>query len=173
MVSRINGINLSNFNEQQWEKRTIAQFIKISIIFIFLFSLAILLQLFASSKKQNIKQLLEHKNNIELKLSEIEHNIAQLNQQQAIDLSHFFTKNTVLSFNQLMRQIPIKTGGIEVIHFYFDDKEKIKIAGKYEKQTDFELLEKYFKNQGFKITIEYLQSNGKIKADFSLVLEKE
>lgn len=173
MDSQISGINLSNFNEQQWVKQAIAQFIKISIIFICLFSLTIILQLFAASKAQNIKQLLEYKNNTEIKLREIEYKTAQLNQQQAVDLSQFFTKTDIQKLNQLIRQIPIKTGGIDVVRFYIDGKEKIKIAGKYEKQFDFERLNNYFKERGFKTTIEYLQGNEKIKADFSLLLEKE
>ena len=73
----------------------------------------------------------------------------------------------------LLQELPVKSAGISVIRFYVDQGLKLKIAGSYQNPQDFEDLENFFKESGFNVNIEYLQSNNKAKADFSIIVYKE
>ena len=80
---------------------------------------------------------------------------------------------SVITQQFIEQQEQLKSAGISVIRFYVDQGLKLKIAGTYQHQQDFEELEDFFKESGFSVNIEYLQSNNKAKADFSIIVYKE
>ena len=73
----------------------------------------------------------------------------------------------------LLEELPVKSAGISVIRFYVRSRFKAKDCWHLSTSTRFEELEDFFKESGFSVNIEYLQSNNKAKADFSIIVYKE
>ena len=105
-------------------------------------------------------------------LSQIEQSLTNLT-PLPINYTKVLRKEELNNLVNLLEELPVKSAGISVIRFYVDQGLKLKIAGTYQHQQDFEELEDFFKESGFSVNIEYLQSNNKAKADFSIIVYKE
>lgn len=165
-------INLGPSLQQQWTKESINRLFKLIFSLIVFIVMALALTLYNSYKKENILTLEQHINEQKEQLGKIEQSLENLT-PLPINYTKVLKPEEIENLVSLLQELPVKSAGISVIRFYVDQGLKLKIAGTYQNPQDFEELQDFFKENGFNIDIEYLQSNDKAKADFSIIVYKE
>lgn len=165
-------INLGPSLQQQWAKESINRLFKLIFSLIIFIVMALALTLYNGYKKENILTLEQHINEQKEQLGKIEQSLENLT-PSPINYTKVLKPEEIENLVSLLQELPVKSAGISVIRFYVDQGLKLKIAGTYQNPKDFEELEDFFKENGFNVDIEYLQSNDKAKADFSIIVYKE
>lgn len=165
-------INLGPSLQQQWAKESINRLFKLIFSLIVFIVMALALTLYNSYKEENILILEQHINEQKEQLGKIEQSLENLT-PLPINYTKVLKPEEIENLVSLLQELPVKSAGISVIRFYVDQGLKLKIAGTYQNPQDFEELEDFFKENGFNVDIEYLQSNDKAKADFSIIVYKE
>ena len=159
-------INLSPLLQKNWVDKTTKNIFKLLIIFLCLIGLLLCLNFYQENRKSELSVITQQFIEQQEQLSQIEQSLTNLT---PLPINYTKVNNLV----NLLEELPVKSAGISVIRFYVDQGLKLKIAGTYQHQQDFEELEDFFKESGFSVNIEYLQSNNKAKADFSIIVYKE
>lgn len=165
-------INLGPSLQQKWAKESINHLFKLLFSLIVFILVAFAITLYNDYKKDNILTLEQHINEQKEQLEKIEQHLENLT-PLPINYTKVLKSEEIENLVSLLQELPVKSAGISVIRFYVDQGLKLKIAGTYQNPQDFEELEDFFKDNGFNIDIEYLQSNDKAKADFSIIVYKE
>lgn len=165
-------INLSPSLQQNWAKESINRLFKLLFSLIVFILIALALTLYNGYKSDNISILEQHINEQKEQLNKIAQSLENLT-PLPINYTKILKPEEIENLVSLLQELPVKSAGISVIRFYVDQGLKLKIAGTYQNPQDFEELEDFFKDNGFNIDIEYLQSNDKAKADFSIIVYKE
>lgn len=165
-------INLGLSLQQKWVKESINHLFKLLFSLIVFILVAFAITLYNDYKKDNILTLEQHINEQKEQLEKIEQHLENLT-PLPINYTKVLKPEEIENLVSLLQELPVKSAGISVIRFYVDQGLKLKIAGAYQNPQDFEELEDFFKDNGFNIDIEYLQSNDKAKADFSIIVYKE
>lgn len=165
-------INLSPLLQKNWVEKTAKNIFKLIIIFLFIIGLLVCSNLYKENSKHKLSVITQQFNRQQEELSQIEQSLTNLT-PLPINYTKVFRKEELNNLVNLLEELPVKSAGISVIRFYVDQGLKLKIAGSYQHQQDFEKLENFFKENGFSVNIEYLQSNNKAKADFSIIIYKE
>ena len=161
-------INLSPLLQKNWVDKTTKNIFKLLIIFLCLIGLLLCLNFYQENHKSELSVITQQFIEQQEQLSQIEQSLTNLT-----PLPINYRKEELNNLVNLLEELPVKSAGISVIRFYVDQGLKLKIAGTYQHQQDFEELEDFFKESGFSVNIEYLQSNNKAKADFSIIVYKE
>ena len=162
-------INLSPLLQKNWVDKTTKNIFKLLIIFLCLIGLLLCLNFYQENRKSELSVITQQFIEQQEQLSQIEQSLTPL----PINYTKVLRKEELNNLVNLLEELPVKSAGISVIRFYVDQGLKLKIAGTYQHQQDFEELEDFFKESGFSVNIEYLQSNNKAKADFSIIVYKE
>ena len=165
-------INLSPLLQKNWVDKTTKNIFKLLIIFLCLIGLLICLNFYQENRKSELSVITQQFIEQQEQLSQIEQSLTNLT-PLPINYTKVLRKEELNNLVNLLEELPVKSAGISVIRFYVDQGLKLKIAGSYQHQQDFEELENFFKESGFSVNIEYLQSNNKAKADFSIIVYKE
>lgn len=165
-------INLSPLLEKNWVDKTTKNIFKLLIIFLCLIGLLLCLNFYQENRKSELSVITQQFIEQQEQLSQIEQSLTNLT-PLPINYTKVLRKEELNNLVNLLEELPVKSAGISVIRFYVDQGLKLKIAGTYQHQQDFEELEDFFKESGFSVNIEYLQSNNKAKADFSIIVYKE
>ena len=165
-------INLSPLLQKNWVDKTTKNIFKLIIIFICLIGLLLCLNFYQENRKSELSVITQQFIEQQEQLSQIEQSLTNLT-PLPINYTKVLRKEELNNLVNLLEELPVKSAGISVIRFYVDQGLKLKIAGTYQHQQDFEELEDFFKESGFSVNIEYLQSNNKAKADFSIIVYKE
>ncbi len=165
-------INLSPLLQKNWVEKTTKNIFKLIIIFLFIIGLLVCLNLYKENSKRELSVITQQFDRQQEELSQIEQSLTNLT-PLPINYTKVLRKEELNNLVNLLQELPVKNAGISVIRFYVAQGLKLKIAGTYQHQQDFEELENFFKESGFSVNIEYLQSNNKAKADFSIIVYKE
>lgn len=165
-------INLSPLLQKNWVDNTAKNIFKLLIIFLFIMVLLICLNFYKENSKRKLTVIKQQFSEQQEQLSQIEQSLTNLI-PLPINYTKVLRKEELNNLVNLLEELPVKSAGISVIRFYVDQGLRLKIAGSYQHQQDFEELENFFKESGFNVNIEYLQSNNKAKADFSIIVYKE
>lgn len=165
-------INLSPLLKKNWVDKTTKNIFKLLIIFLCLIGLLLCLNFYQENRKSELSVITQQFIEQQEQLSQIEQSLTNLT-PLPINYTKVLRKEELNNLVNLLEELPVKSAGISVIRFYVDQGLKLKIAGTYQHQQDFEELEDFFKESGFSVNIEYLQSNNKAKADFSIIVYKE
>ena len=165
-------INLSPLLQKNWVDKTTKNIFKLLIIFLCLIGLLLCLNFYQENHKSELSVITQQFIEQQEQLSQIEQSLTNLT-PLPINYTTVLRKEELNNLVNLLEELPVKSAGISVIRFYVDQGLKLKIAGTYQHQQDFEELEDFFKESGFSVNIEYLQSNNKAKADFSIIVYKE
>ena len=165
-------INLSPLLQKNWVDKTTKNIFKLLIIFLCLIGLLLCLNFYQENRKSELSVITQQFIEQQEQLSQIEQSLTNLT-PLPINYTKVLRKEELNNLVNLLEELPVKSVGISVIRFYVDQGLKLKIAGTYQHQQDFEELEDFFKESGFSVNIEYLQSNNKAKADFSIIVYKE
>lgn len=165
-------INLSPLLQKNWVDKTTKNIFKLLIIFLCLIGLLLCLNFYQENRKSELSVITQQFIEQQEQLSQIEQSLTNLT-PLPINYTKVLRKEELNNLVNLLEELPVKSAGISVIRFYVDKGLKLKIAGTYQHQQDFEELEDFFKESGFSVNIEYLQSNNKAKADFSIIVYKE
>lgn len=165
-------INLSPLLQKNWVDKTTKNIFKLLIIFLYLIGLLLCLNFYQENRKSELSVITQQFIEQQEQLSQIEQSLTNLT-PLPINYTKVLRKEELNNLVNLLEELPVKSAGISVIRFYVDQGLKLKIAGTYQHQQDFEELEDFFKESGFSVNIEYLQSNNKAKADFSIIVYKE
>lgn len=165
-------INLSPLLQKNWVDKTTKNIFKLLIIFLCLIGLLLCLNFYQENRKSELSVITQQFIEQQEQLSQIEQSLTNLT-PLPINYTKVLRKEELNNLVNLLEELPVKSAGISVIRFYVDQGLKLKIAGSYQHQQDFEELENFFKESGFSVNIEYLQSNNKAKADFSIIVYKE
>ena len=165
-------INLSPLLQKNWVDKTTKNIFKLLIIFLCLIGLLLCLNFYQENRKSELSVITQQFIEQQEQLSQIEQSLTNLT-PLPINYTKVLRKEELNNLVNLLEELPVKSAGIRVIRFYVDQGLKLKIAGTYQHQQDFEELEDFFKESGFSVNIEYLQSNNKAKADFSIIVYKE
>ena len=165
-------INLSPLLQKNWVDKTTKNIFKLLIIFLCLIGLLLCLNFYQENRKSELSVITQQFIEQQEQLSQIEQSLTNLI-PLPINYTKVLRKEELNNLVNLLEELPVKSAGISVIRFYVDQGLKLKIAGTYQHQQDFEELEDFFKESGFSVNIEYLQSNNKAKADFSIIVYKE
>ncbi len=165
-------INLSPLLQKNWVGKTTKNIFKLLIIFLCLIGLLLCLNFYQENRKSELSVITQQFIEQQEQLSQIEQSLTNLT-PLPINYTKVLRKEELNNLVNLLEELPVKSAGISVIRFYVDQGLKLKIAGTYQHQQDFEELEDFFKESGFSVNIEYLQSNNKAKADFSIIVYKE
>ena len=165
-------INLSPLLQKNWVDKTTKNIFKLLIIFLCLIGLLLCLNFYQENRKSELSVITQQFIQQQEQLSQIEQSLTNLT-PLPINYTKVLRKEELNNLVNLLEELPVKSAGISVIRFYVDQGLKLKIAGTYQHQQDFEELEDFFKESGFSVNIEYLQSNNKAKADFSIIVYKE
>nr|WP_314740577.1 hypothetical protein [uncultured Haemophilus sp.] len=166
------GINLAQSLQQNWIDNSVKNILKLCFSLSLLVLIALSFHFYFGSKKNEISLLNQNNNEQKEQLEKIEQSLTNLT-PLPINYTKVLKTEEIEKLVNLLQELPVKSAGISVIRFYVDQGLKLKIAGTYQHQQDFEELENFFKENGFSINIEYLQSNDKAKADFSIIIYKE
>ena len=165
-------INLSPLLQKNWVDKTTKNIFKLLIIFLCLIGLLLCLNFYQENRKSELSVITQQFIEQQEQLSQIEQSLTNLT-PLPINYTKVLRKEELNNLVNLLEELPVKSAGISIIRFYVDQGLKLKIAGTYQHQQDFEELEYFFKESGFSVNIEYLQSNNKAKADFSIIVYKE
>lgn len=165
-------INLSPLLQKNWVDKTTKNIFRLLIIFLCLIGLLLCLNFYQENRKSELSVITQQFIEQQEQLSQIEQSLTNLT-PLPINYTKVLRKEELNNLVNLLEELPVKSAGISVIRFYVDQGLKLKIAGTYQHQQDFEELEDFFKESGFSVNIEYLQSNNKAKADFSIIVYKE
>lgn len=165
-------INLSPSLHKIWANNAIKNILKLILYFFSLFIFLSLFNIFNESQKNNITEIKSKIDEQDSYLKKVEQHLENLT-PLPINYTKVLRPEEIEKLVSLLQELPVKNAGISVIRFYVDQGLKLKIAGTYQDQQDFEELESFFKDNGFNVNIEYLQSNDKAKADFSIIVYKE
>ena len=165
-------INLSPLLQKNWVDKTTKNIFKLLIIFLCLIGLLLCLNFYQENRKSELSVITQQFIEQQEQLSQIEQSLTNLT-PLPINYTKVLRKEELNNLVNLLEELPVKSAGISVIRFYVDQGLKLKTAGTYQHQQDFEELEDFFKESGFSVNIEYLQSNNKAKADFSIIVYKE
>ena len=165
-------INLSPLLQKNWVDKTTKNIFKLLIIFLCLIGLLLCLNFYQENHKSELSVITQQFIEQQEQRSQIEQSLTNLT-PLPINYTKVLRKEELNNLVNLLEELPVKSAGISVIGFYVDQGLKLKIAGTYQHQQDFEELEDFFKESGFSVNIEYLQSNNKAKADFSIIVYKE
>ena len=165
-------INLSPLLQKNWVDKTTKNIFKLLIIFLCLIGLLLCLNFYQENRKSELSVITQQFIEQQEQLSQIEQSLTNLT-PLPINYTKVLRKEELNNLVNLLEELPVKSAGISIIRFYVDQGLKLKIAGTYQHQQDFEELEDFFKESGFSVNIEYLQSNNKAKADFSIIVYKE
>ena len=165
-------INLSPLLQKNWVDKTTKNIFKLLIIFLCLIGLLLCLNFYQENRKSELSVITQQFIEQQEQLSQIEQSLTNLT-PLPINYTKVLRKEELNNLVNLLEELPVKSAGISVIRFYVDQGLKLKIAGTYQHQQDFEELEDFFKESGFSVNIEYLQSNNKAKADFIIIVYKE
>lgn len=165
-------INLSPLLQKNWVDKTTKNIFKLLIIFLCLIGLLLCLNFYQENRKSELSVITQQFIEQQEQLSQIEQSLTNLT-PLPINYTKVLRKEELNNLVNLLEELPVKSAGISVIRFYVDQGLKLKIAGTYQHQQDFEELEDFFKESRFSVNIEYLQSNNKAKADFSIIVYKE
>lgn len=166
------GINLAPSLQLNWIDNSVKNILKLVFSLSLLVVIALSFHFYLESKKNEISLLNQNINEQKEQLEKIEQSLTNLT-PLPINYTKVLKIEEIEKLVSLLQELPVKSAGISVIRFYVDQGLKLKIAGTYQHQQDFEELESFFKENGFSINIEYLQSNDKAKADFSIIIYKE
>ena len=158
-------INLSPLLQKNWVDKTTKNIFKLLIIFLCLIGLLLCLNFYQENRKSELSVITQQFIEQQEQLSQIEQSLTNLT-PLPINYTKVLRKEELNNLVNLLEELPVKSAGISVIRFYVDQGLKLKIAGTYQHQQDFE-------ESGFSVNIEYLQSNNKAKADFSIIVYKE
>ncbi len=164
-------INLSPSLQKSWSDKTTKNIFKLLIIFLCLIGLLLCLKFNQENSKRELAAITQQFIEQQEQLSQIEQSLTNLT-PLPINYTKVLRKEELNNLVNLLQELPVKSAGISIIRFYVDQGLKLKIAGSYQHQQDFEELENFFKESGFNVNIEYLQSNNKAKADFSIIVYK-
>ena len=162
-------INLSPSLQKSWSDKTTKNIFKLLIIFLFLIGLLLCLNYYQENSKRELVEITQQFSEQQEQLLQIEQSLTNLT-PLPINYTKVLRKEELNNLVNLLQELPVKSAGISIIRFYVDQGLKLKIAGSYQHQQDFEELENFFKESGFSVNIEYLQSNNKAKADFSIAI---
>ena len=165
-------INLSPLLQKNWVDKTTKNIFKLLIIFLCLIGLLLCLNFYQENRKSELSVITQQFIEQQEQLSQIEQSLTNLT-PLPINYTKVLRKEELNNLVNLLEELPVKSAGISVIRLSVDQGLKLKIAGTYQHQQDFEELEDFFKESGFSVNIEYLQSNNKAKADFSIIVYKE
>ena len=165
-------INLSPSLQKSWSDKTTKNIFKLLIIFLFLIGLLLCLNYYQENSKRELVEITQQFSEQQEQLLQIEQSLTNLT-PLPINYTKVLRKEELNNLVNLLQELPVKSAGISIIRFYVDQGLKLKIAGSYQHQQDFEELENFFKESGFSVNIEYLQSNNKAKADCSIIVYKE
>lgn len=165
-------INLSPSLQKSWLDKTTKNIFKLLIIFLCLIGLLLFLNYYQENSKRELVEITQQFSEQQEQLLQIEQSLTNLT-PLPINYTKVLRKEDLNNLVNLLQELPVKSAGISIIRFYIDQGLKLKIAGSYQNQQDFEELENFFKESGFSVNIEYLQSNNKAKADFSIIVYKE
>ena len=165
-------INLSPSLQKSWLDKTTKNIFKLLIIFLCLIGLLLFLNYYQENSKRELVEITQQFSEQQEQLLQIEQSLTNLT-PLPINYTKVLRKEELNNLVNLLQELPVKSAGISIIRFYIDQGLKLKIAGSYQNQQDFEELENFFKESGFSVNIEYLQSNNKAKADFSIIVYKE
>lgn len=165
-------INLSPSLQKSWLDKTTKNIFKLLIIFLCLIGLLLCLNYYQENSKRELVEITQQFSEQQEQLLQIEQSLTNFT-PLPINYTKVLRKEELNNLVNLLQELPVKSAGISIIRFYVDQGLKLKIAGNYQHQQDFEELENFFKESGFSVNIEYLQSNNKAKADFSIIVYKE
>lgn len=165
-------INLAPSLQEKWVNNTIQNLLKLFFFLILFIIVLFLLNFYNKNQRNDIAKIQNEITEQQAQLKNIEQHLENLT-PLPINYTKVLKPEEIKNLVSLLQELPVKSAGISVIRFYADHGLKLKIAGTYQNQQDFEELESFFKENGFSINIEYLQSNDKAKADFSIIIYKE
>lgn len=165
-------INLAPSPQEKWVNNTIQNLLKLFFFLILFIIVLFLLNFYNENQRNDIAKIQNEITEQQAQLKNIEQHLENLT-PLPINYTKVLKPEEIKKLVSLLQELPVKSAGISVIRFYVDHGLKLKIAGTYQNQQDFEELESFFKENGFSINIEYLQSNDKAKADFSIIIYKE
>lgn len=165
-------INLAPSLQEKWVNNTIQNLLKLFFFLILFLIVLFLLNFYNENQRNDIAKIQNKITEQQAQLKNIEQHLENLT-PLPINYTKVLKPEEIKKLVSLLQELPVKSAGISVIRFYVDHGLKLKIAGTYQNQQDFEELESFFKENGFSINIEYLQSNDKAKADFSIIIYKE
>lgn len=165
-------INLAPSLQEKWVNNTIQNLLKLFFFLILFLIVLFLLNFYNENQRNDIAKIQNKITEQQAQIKNIEQHLENLT-PLPINYTKVLKPEEFKKLVSLLQEFPVKSAGISVIRFYVDHGLKLKIAGTYQNQQDFEELESFFKENGFSINIEYLQSNDKAKADFSIIIYKE
>lgn len=164
------GINLSDFNQQQWLNRNLRHLIiLLSTSIITLIIAIILFYLKLDLENQFIMQN-QQQIQLENKIVSIKNRITRLKSHQVQEKSNYLTKTNIEQFLTYLSNLKVN-GVIEYSQLYFDDFAKLKLVSKSSSQKQFDYIINQLKHNNYLYKIDYVQQNDKNLFDFSLVIE--
>ena len=137
-------INLSPLLQKNWVDKTTKNIFKLLIIFLCLIGLLLCLNFYQENRKSELSVITQQFIEQQEQLSQIEQSLTNLT-PLPINYTKVLRKEELNNLVNLLEELPVKSAGISVIRFYVDQGLKLKIAGTYQHQQDFEELEDFFK----------------------------
>ncbi|MGX2975176.1 hypothetical protein ACWIUH_09100 [Ursidibacter arcticus] len=163
------GINLSGYNQNQWVKYSIRNFIIILATFIFLSIITIFIIFQYQDIQYKNKQLNNEITEIENKISQTQNNIEKL-KKNTITNNQLIKSEYIYFLNQYLNSFKEK-GALEIIQIYIDSHTKIKIIGKAKNQEKFMSIEQQLKQDNINYHITQLHTSEDNLLSFQIIID--
>lgn len=164
------GINLSDFNQQQWLNRNLRHLIILLSTSIITLIIAIILFYLKQDLENQFIMQNQQQIQLENKIVSIKNRITRLKSHQVQEKSNYLTKTNIEQFLTYLSNLKVN-GVIEYSQLYFDDFAKLKLVSKFSSQKQFDYIINQLKHNNYLYKIDYVQQNDKNLFDFSLVIE--
>lgn len=165
------GINLTASRQTAWAKKRLQQLTQLAISL----SLALLIAYFAQQQAIQLNAINQEQQSLhnqqQNQQAQLAQKIAQFKQQPQSNREVLFRPEQIHTFLNLLENIPIKNGGLEIAQIYSEKTEQIKLIGKYQNQTEVQQLQEYLSQQNKKATLEYLHTQEN-NVEFSLLISE-
>lgn len=167
------GINLTNYHQLNWLTNARKKLLQ-AVIFCFFLAISMLfINFYITEIESEIKLLQEEITKQQTERNILIEKVEKLKNKNNVDDKNLLDSKEVSKLIQVIKNIPTKNGGITHLKIYSEQKIKSKVIGSFTNRQEFEILENYLNEKGFKIEIEHLQTKEKTKIDFSIILEEK
>lgn len=165
------GIDLTDYSESKWIFTAYNTLKNIVLGSFLIIGISGLLTFYHLQKNQEIHPLVSRLNELKNEISTLENKLTNLNNNRTP--SKFAKSEEIEKQLNLIHQLPLKNGGINLVQIYLENVLYLKLSGKLSSQEDFQKLEKYLNNQNqFEIKTDLINLNNKNEIEFIFTLKQ-
>ncbi|MDD0825051.1 hypothetical protein PTQ27_11360 [Mannheimia sp. AT1] len=152
------GIDLAGSKQSKWVLTSYTTIKQFGLILLFIVGINLIFTFYYLQKKQEIYPLATQLNQLKAEKSALIQKIADLDNNKKI--LPFIKGHEIEQSFELIKNFPLKNGGINSILFYLDNNLYLKITGKLSSQQDFQMLEQFLREQDlFELKVDQINLN--------------